>query len=100
MKYLFKAISEDGELRLKAFHEEINRKKSLKETLAIKSLSPLGVNVKSELIKNEPFTIKVYYSLMKKMDKRLVHISQFIPTIKSQWFPTLEYKKDYEAQII
>ena len=27
MKYLFKAISEDGDLRLKAFHEEINRKK-------------------------------------------------------------------------
>lgn len=100
MKYRFKAISPKGEERLKAFHEEINRKKSLKEKMALASISPLGVNVKSKLMKEEPFTITVWYSLLKKMDKSLVNIEQFIPTIKSQWFPDLEHKKDYEARLV
>lgn len=100
MKYRFKALSPKGEKALKAFHEEINRKKSLKEKMAMKSLSPLGVNVKSKIRDENPYTIDVWYSLLKKMDKKLVNINQFIPTIKTQWFPHLEHKIDYEARLI
>jgi len=99
MKYVFKAKNEKATETFKEFHHKVNNK-TVKEKLAIASLSVLGVNVKSKLLNEKPYTIKVYYSLMKKMDKSLVVIEQFIPTIKSQWFPDLEYKKDYEVRLV
>jgi len=99
MKYVFRAITPKAETTFKKFHYDVNHK-SLKEKLAIASLSVLGTSVKSKLIKENPYTIKVYYSLMNKMDKKLVSIEQFIPTIKQVWFPDLEYKIDYGAKLI
>jgi len=99
MKFLFIAKTKKATETFKEFDHKVNNK-SVKEKLAIASLSALGVNVKSKVMSEDPYKIKVWYSLLKKMDKKIVSPEQFVDVWRTQWFPELQYKTDYEAKLV
>jgi len=99
VKFLFIAKTQKAIDTFKQFDHAVNHK-SMKEKLAIASLSALGANVKSKVISEKPFKIKVWYALLRKMDKNMASPEQFADTWRTQWFPELVYKQDYEARLI